>query len=113
MNIDLSGKTAVVTGSTAGIGLATAQGLAESGATVVVNGRTQASVDKAIATLSRALPKAALRGVAADLGTADGCAKLVAAQPSADILVNNVGIFGLQDFFETPDDVWTQFFDVN
>jgi len=113
MNIDLSGKTAVVTGSTAGIGLAIAQGLAESGAAVVVNGRTQASVDKAMATLSRALPEAALRGVAADLGTAAGCARLTAAEPDVDILVNNVGIFGLQDFFETPDEVWERFFDVN
>ena len=113
MKIDLSGKTAVVTGSTAGIGFAIARGLAESGAAVVMNGRSLGSVDKAVATLVRAVPGAAVRGVAADLGTADGCAKLVADEPSADILVNNVGIFGLQDFFETPDEVWTRFFDVN
>ncbi|MFI4970623.1 MAG: SDR family NAD(P)-dependent oxidoreductase [Lysobacterales bacterium] len=113
MNIDLSGKTAIVTGSTAGIGYAIARGLAGAGATVVINGRTRPAVDAAVDALLGALPDAALRGVAADLGTAEGCAALVAAEPSADILVNNVGIFGPQDFFETPDSEWTRFFDVN
>ena len=115
MKIDLTGKTAIVTGSTAGIGLAIAQGLAEAGATVVVNGRKQAAIDQAIAELGKKIPAAAtrLRGVAADLGTADGCAALVKAEPKADILVNNMGIFNLQDFFEIPDAEWTRFFDVN
>lgn len=110
MHIDLSGKTAIVTGSTAGIGLAIAKGLAESGAQVVVNGRTQEAVDKALA----AFPTGAkVTGFAADLGTAEGAAALVAAHPAADILVNNVGIYGEQDFFETPDEVWTRYFEVN
>jgi NAD(P)-dependent dehydrogenase (short-subunit alcohol dehydrogenase family) len=113
MRIDLSGKTAVVTGSTAGIGFAIAKGLAESGAAVVVNGRSQAAVDKAVAAVGRDVPGATLRGVAADLGSAAGCATLHAAEPAADILVNNVGIFALQDFFETPDSEWTRFFEVN
>lgn len=113
MRIDLSGKTAIVTGSTAGIGLATARGLAESGATVVVNGRTRGAVDDAIAALASAVPWAKLRGVAADLGTPEGCAAVVSAEPFADILVNNVGIFGPQDFFEIPDTEWTRFFEVN
>jgi NAD(P)-dependent dehydrogenase (short-subunit alcohol dehydrogenase family) len=113
MNIDLSGKTAIVTGSTAGIGFAIAKGLAAAGAMVVLNGRKQPAVDKAIGTLTRAVPGAALHGVAADLGTAEGCAALVKAVPAADILVNNVGIFGPQDFFDTPDEEWTRFYEVN
>ena len=70
MNIDLTGKTAIVTGSTLGIGFATAKGLAEAGATVVINGRTQDRVDEAVAKLNSALPGAQVRGVAADLATA-------------------------------------------
>jgi NAD(P)-dependent dehydrogenase (short-subunit alcohol dehydrogenase family) len=113
MKIDLSGKTAIVTGSTAGIGFAIAKGLAESGASVVVNGRARAAVDKAVAALVKAATGAAIRGVAADLGTAEGCATLVKAEPSADILVNNVGIYGPRDFFEIPDREWMRFFEVN
>jgi NAD(P)-dependent dehydrogenase (short-subunit alcohol dehydrogenase family) len=113
MNIDISGKTAVVTGSTAGIGFAIAKGLAGAGAAVVINGRKKANVEKALASLRRAVPDAVFRGVAADLGGAKGCAALVKAEPKADILVNNVGIFGPQDFFKIPDTEWTRFFEVN
>jgi NAD(P)-dependent dehydrogenase (short-subunit alcohol dehydrogenase family) len=113
MRIDLSGKTAVVTGSTGGIGFAIARGLAEAGASVVINGRKAMTVDQALGILKRALPGADIRGVTADVGTAEGCALLLRAEPSADILVNNVGIFGPQDFFETEDEVWTRFFEVN
>ncbi|WP_110692410.1 SDR family NAD(P)-dependent oxidoreductase [Salinicola halophyticus] len=113
MKIDLTGKTAIVTGSTAGIGLAIAKGLAGAGAAVTVTGRTQARVDDAIATLKQALPAATLDGVAADLGTAEGCQALIEQKPDCDILINNVGIFGPKDFFEIPDDEWQQFFDVN
>jgi NAD(P)-dependent dehydrogenase (short-subunit alcohol dehydrogenase family) len=113
MHIDLAGKTAIVTGSTAGIGFASATGLARSGASVVLNGRGQAHVDGAVAALKRAVPRADVRGVAMDLGTAEGCAQIVAAEPDADILVNNVGIFGPQDFFAIPDEEWTRFFEVN
>jgi NAD(P)-dependent dehydrogenase (short-subunit alcohol dehydrogenase family) len=113
MNIDLTGKTAIVTGSTAGIGYAAAAGLAESGATVVVNGRTAKSVEAALAKLRQRLPRASLRGVAADLATAEGCAALVAAERHADILVNNAGIFELADFFEADDATWDRHWQVN
>ncbi|ETR75548.1 oxidoreductase [Afipia sp. P52-10] len=113
MNIDLSGLTALVTGSTTGIGRAIATGLARTGAEVVVTGRVQANVDKAMASISQAIPAARLRGIAADLSTADGCARLPAAIPDVDILVNNAGIFSLKDFFDTTDDDWEAFFAAN
>jgi NAD(P)-dependent dehydrogenase (short-subunit alcohol dehydrogenase family) len=113
MNIQLSGKTAIVTGSTKGIGLAIARGLADSGATVVVNGRTEAAVVRAVAAVKASTPAAEVRGVAADLGTAAGCDALVNAEPTCDILVNNLGIYVLQDFFDIPDSEWTRFFEVN
>ena len=113
MNIDLSDKTALVTGSTLGIGLAIAIGLARTGATVVVNGRKQDAVDRAIETIGKEVPGAKLKGVAADLGTADGVAAMTAALPAVDVLVNNVGIFNPQPFFEVPDEEWTRFFEIN
>jgi NAD(P)-dependent dehydrogenase (short-subunit alcohol dehydrogenase family) len=113
MNIDLSGKTALISGSTSGIGFAIAKGLALSGAEVVVNGRSQANVDKAVKAIEKALPTAKLRGVAADVGTATGCDQLVTAVPAVDILVNNAGIFEPKDFFAITDEEWKNFFDVN
>jgi NAD(P)-dependent dehydrogenase (short-subunit alcohol dehydrogenase family) len=113
MKIDLAGKSAVVTGSTAGIGFAIAKGLAQAGASTVINGRTQASLDEALAALKDAVPGAIIRGVAVDLGTAEGCEALVEAAPAADILINNVGVFGPQDFFDIPDREWTRYFEVN
>lgn len=113
MKIDLSGTTALVTGSTAGIGHAIAKGLAGAGASVVLNGRTEAKVDAAVASILKAMPTARVSGVAADVGTAAGCAKLVKAVPDADILINNAGIFEPKDFFGTPDEDWTRFLEVN
>jgi len=113
MNIDLKGKTALVTGSTSGIGHAIARGLASAGADVVVNGRTQAKVDAAAAAIGRAVPGAKVRGVAADVSTADGCNALVAKLPEVDILVNNAGIFEPKGFFDIPDEDWSRFFEVN
>ena len=112
MNIDLSRKTAIVTGSTAGIGFAIARALAECGATIVLNGRTKAAVEKAVVRVKSAVSSADVRGVAADLGNAAGCDALVRAEPDCDILVNNVGIFGPQDFFDIPDSEWIRFFEV-
>jgi NAD(P)-dependent dehydrogenase (short-subunit alcohol dehydrogenase family) len=113
MKIDLSGKTALVTGSTTGIGHAIAKGLAGTGAEVVVNGRTQGKVDAAVAAIAKAAPGAKVRGVAADVSTAAGCATLVAALPDVDILINNAGIFEPKGFFDIPDEDWSRFFDVN
>jgi NAD(P)-dependent dehydrogenase (short-subunit alcohol dehydrogenase family) len=113
MKIDLTGKTALVTGSTSGIGHATAKGLAAAGADVVINGRAQGKVDAAVAAVAKALPGAKVRGVAADVSTAAGCKTLVAAQPEVDILINNAGIFEPKEFFDIPDDDWSRFFEVN
>jgi NAD(P)-dependent dehydrogenase (short-subunit alcohol dehydrogenase family) len=113
MKIDLSGKTALVTGSTSGIGHAAAKGLAAAGATVVVNGRKQDKVDAAAATIAKAVPGAKVRGVAADVSTAAGCKTLVTALPDVDILINNAGIFEPKEFFDIPDDDWSRFFEVN
>ncbi|WP_439366850.1 SDR family NAD(P)-dependent oxidoreductase [Bradyrhizobium sp. DASA03005] len=111
MNIDLSGKTALVTGSTAGIGHAIAKGLAASGASVVINGRSQDKVDAAVRKLEGTGAK--VRGIAADVSTAAGCKALVAALPEVDILINNAGIFEPKDFFDIPDEDWSRFFEVN
>jgi NAD(P)-dependent dehydrogenase (short-subunit alcohol dehydrogenase family) len=113
MNIDLSGKTAVVTGSTAGIGLAIAKGLATTGADVVVNGRSQGKVDAAVKAVMELKPSGKIRGVVADVSTAAGCDSLISALPDADILINNAGIFEPKDFFAIPDQDWSRFFDVN
>jgi NAD(P)-dependent dehydrogenase (short-subunit alcohol dehydrogenase family) len=113
MKIDLTGKTALVTGSTAGIGLAIARGLAGTGAEVVVNGRNQAKVDVAIAAITKAVPGAKVKGIAADVSTAEGCKALVAALPELDILINNTGIYEAQDFFEISDEEWARYYDVN
>jgi NAD(P)-dependent dehydrogenase (short-subunit alcohol dehydrogenase family) len=113
MDLGLQGKRAVVTGSTAGIGFAIAAALAEEGATVVVNGRTEARVAEALRQLRARVPRARVEGVAADLGTADGAARLIAAAPDADVLVNNVGIFEAKAFAEIPDADWSRILEVN
>lgn len=113
MHIDLSGKTALVTGSTAGIGHAIAKGLAATGANVVVNGRTQAKVDAAAEAIRNAAKGGKVFGIAADVATAEGCAALIKALPDVDILINNAGIFEPKGFFDIPDADWQRVFDVN
>jgi NAD(P)-dependent dehydrogenase (short-subunit alcohol dehydrogenase family) len=113
MHIDLTGKTAIVTGSTRGIGYAIAAGLARAGAVVVVTGRKQPDVGAALARLRADAPGATVRGHAVDLGDAAGFERLAQAEPDCDILVNNLGIFGPQPFDEIPDAEWTRFFEVN
>jgi NAD(P)-dependent dehydrogenase (short-subunit alcohol dehydrogenase family) len=113
MKIDLSGKTALVTGSTSGIGYAIAKGLAGAGAGIVVNGRTQAKVDAAAAAITKVVRGSKVSGIAADVSTAGGCKALIAALPEVDILINNAGIFEPKDFFEIPDEDWSRFFETN
>jgi NAD(P)-dependent dehydrogenase (short-subunit alcohol dehydrogenase family) len=113
VDLGLSSKHALVTGSTAGIGLATAVALAREGARVTVNGRTQRRVDEAVAQVRAAAPRAEVEGIALDLSTADGCRALTEAQPEVDVLVNNLGIFEPKPFEDIPDEDWLRFFEVN
>ena len=113
MDLGLSGKTAVVSGSTAGIGFAIAALLAEEGASVVVNRRTEARVTEAVNKIRASGKKVDVRGVAADLGTAQGAEKFLKEVKTADILINNLGIFEPKPFLEIPDADWTRFFEVN
>jgi NAD(P)-dependent dehydrogenase (short-subunit alcohol dehydrogenase family) len=113
MNLGLQGKLAVVSGSTAGIGMAIAAALAAEGAKVVVNGRTQARVDSAVTTIQQRVTGSDLRGVAADLGTSSGVETFLRQVPAADVLINNLGIFDPKPFLEIPDSDWMRFFEVN
>jgi NAD(P)-dependent dehydrogenase (short-subunit alcohol dehydrogenase family) len=110
MLIDLSGRTALITGSTLGIGYAVAGGLHQSGATVVVNGR---SADRVQQTVDRLGDGERVRGIAADVGTLEGCQSLIEAVPDVDVLVNNAGIFVPQPVFDIPDSEWERLFAVN
>lgn len=113
MDLGLRGKIAVVSGSTAGIGLAIAATLAGEGAQVVLNGRTEARVSAAVDAILKQHKGAQVRGVAADLGKADGVAKFVREVPKADVLINNLGIFEVKPFADIPDSDWQRFFEVN
>src|SRR3977135_4112699 len=113
MDLGLGGKTAVVSGSTAGIGFAIATVLAVEGAKVIVNGRTEARVSAAVERIRQSVKKADVRGIPADLGTAQGAAAFLQQAPEADILVNNLGIFEPKPFQEIPDSDWLRFFEVN
>ena len=108
MRIDLSGKTALVTGSTEGIGFGAAKALADAGATVIVNGRSQEKVDAAVAKIG-----GPARGIAADLADTAGAETLFASLPDADIVVSNAGIFQVSDFFDTDDATWDRHWHVN
>lgn len=110
MDLDLNGKTAVVSGSTGGIGFSTTLALARLGARVVVTGRTAERVD---AAMRKIVGEGNAVGVHGDLGTAEGCANLVRRIPEADILVNNLGIFEPKDFVDISDADWLRFFEVN
>ena len=112
MDLDLKGKRALVSGSTAGIGLAIATSLAREGARTIVNGRTQASVDKVVAEL-KAATGGDVEGFAGDLSTAEAAEALARRFPDVEILVNNLGIFEPKPFEEIPDADWMRFFDVN
>ncbi|WP_120338357.1 SDR family NAD(P)-dependent oxidoreductase [Cryobacterium soli] len=113
MDLQLRGKTAFVSGSTQGIGFAVASTLAGEGARVIVNGRHQASVDAAVADLRRAHPEAAHAGFVADFAEAATVERLIAELGDVDILVNNVGLFGLAEFESITDDEWLRYLEVN
>jgi NAD(P)-dependent dehydrogenase (short-subunit alcohol dehydrogenase family) len=112
MDLGLTGKRALITGSTAGIGFATAEALAREGAHVIVNGRTQRRVDDALARL-RPASGVRVEGIAADVSGAAGCGQVIAAFPELDILVNNMGIFEPRPFEEISDSDWMRFFESN
>lgn len=112
MDLRLAGKQALVTGSTSGIGYAIAAALLREGADVIVNGRSQATVDAAIASLAEATGRAP-KGFAADMSTAEGTAAIHAAFPNVDILVNNVGGYGPQAFEQSTDEDWYRLIDLN
>ncbi|HTT36545.1 MAG TPA: SDR family oxidoreductase [Burkholderiales bacterium] len=113
MDLQLENRRALVTGSTAGIGFAIARGLAAEGAEITLTGRTQASVDSALARLRSSVPRTRASGIAADCATAPGAEMVFARLPEADILVNNLGIYERKPFFEIPDEDWQRLFDVN
>jgi NAD(P)-dependent dehydrogenase (short-subunit alcohol dehydrogenase family) len=110
MDLQLKGKTALVTGSTAGIGLAIARRLAAEGVEVVVTGRSQDKLDTAVAEVAKS---GKARGVLADAGTAEGADALIAAVPAVDILVNNLGIYEAKPFAAITDADWSRLFEVN
>lgn len=112
MDLKLNGKTALVTGSTAGIGLEIARTLAVEGAKVFVTGRTQDKLDEAIASINASGGKNVV-GVVADPGTAEGAATILKAVPAVDILVNNLGIYEMKAFADIPDEDWLKLFEVN
>lgn len=113
MDLQLKDKTALVSGSTAGIGLAIAKKLAEEGATVYINGRTQQRVDDTIHQLRDKVPGANVKGVPADFANVDDVNNLIKQIPVVDILINNVGIFEPKAFVEIPDEDWLKFYEVN
>jgi NAD(P)-dependent dehydrogenase (short-subunit alcohol dehydrogenase family) len=112
MDLQLKGKTALVTGSTAGIGLEIARKLAAEGADVIVTGREQTKLDQAIDAIRRS-GGGTVRGVVADAATAEGAAALLQAAPDVDVLVNNLGIYEIKPFSEITDDDWRRYFEVN
>jgi NAD(P)-dependent dehydrogenase (short-subunit alcohol dehydrogenase family) len=113
MDLQLADKLALVSGSTKGIGLAIAIGLARDGANVIINGRSEESIDAALAKIRETVPNAKLGGFAGDLSDAAVVEKLVNNFPAVDILVNNLGIFEPKPFEEIPDADWLRFFEVN
>ncbi|MGO4291920.1 SDR family NAD(P)-dependent oxidoreductase [Chitinophaga sp. RAB17] len=113
MDLQLTSKTAFVSGSTQGIGFAIARQLLQEGARVIINGRTSERVANAVAQLKADIPGAEVSGIAANFAHAAAVNELLASLPDIDILVNNVGIFELKPFADIADEDWTKFFEVN
>jgi NAD(P)-dependent dehydrogenase (short-subunit alcohol dehydrogenase family) len=113
MNLQLDGKKALVTGSTAGIGFAIARSLAAEGASVVITGRTQQRVDDAIKSIKKEVRDANISGIAADLATPDGISKCIQAVPTVDVLVNNLGMYEVKPFEQITDEDWHAIIETN
>jgi len=113
MDLKLTDKLALVTGSTAGIGYAIASALAREGTEVIVNGRTQKSVDAAVANITSTTGSSKVHGFAGDMSLAESAEAVVRRYPKVEILVNNLGIFEPKPFEEIPDEDWLRFFNVN
>jgi NAD(P)-dependent dehydrogenase (short-subunit alcohol dehydrogenase family) len=113
MDMGLKGKRVLVSGSTLGTGFATAELFAREGASVTLNGRDERRVQAAVDRVKAAVPDADASGIAADLGTAAGCAAVIAQRPEVDVLVNSLGIFEPKPFEQITDADWTRFFEVN
>ncbi|WP_394938027.1 SDR family NAD(P)-dependent oxidoreductase [Psychromicrobium sp. YIM B11713] len=113
MDLNLAQKKVFITGSTQGIGYAVAEKLLSEGASVVINGRTQLSVEKAIERLRMTIPDADLSGIAADFSKSEEAASLLEKLQEVDVLINNVGLFGLGEFTDLSDDEWMRYFEVN
>jgi NAD(P)-dependent dehydrogenase (short-subunit alcohol dehydrogenase family) len=113
MDLKLQGKTALITGSTSGIGFATAKSLAREGANVVLNGRTAAKLNKSVSQLQHEFPSIFISGIKADFSKAEEVDVLLKKLPRVDILINNVGIYTSKSFYDTTDEDWFQQFEVN
>src|SRR5437588_8870875 len=113
MDLDLTGKLALVSGSTRGLGFASVAGLAQMGADVIINGRDDAAVTQAMAKIRQSSPSAKLHGAVFDLAGAEGCAALAAQFPGVETLVNNLGFYEPKAFFEIEDSDWMRMFEVN
>ena len=113
MDLQLKNKTALITGSTAGIGFATAKLLAAEGTKVYINGRTQQRIDDAIKQIKADVPNADIQGIPADFSKADEINNLITQLPEVDILINNISIFEPKPFFDIPDEDWLRFYEIN
>jgi 3-oxoacyl-[acyl-carrier protein] reductase len=113
MDLQLNGKTAIVTGATAGIGLAIARTLASEGAAVTITGRSRDKLDAAVAEIAAAAPGSRITAIVSDQSNAQGAAQLIAAQPDTDILINNLGYYEAKPFAEISDEDWLRMLDVN
>lgn len=113
MQLDLAGKTALIAGSTKGIGRAIAESLAQEGANVIINGRSAAVVDEVVASLRQSYPDVGISPAAYDIANDEAAAQLVEEYPQVDILINNMGIFQPMDYFDIADETWNKFFEVN
>lgn len=113
MNLELKGKTVFISGSTAGIGFSTAQIFLQEGATVYINGRTNSTVDRAVELLKTKVPDANVSGIAADFSNKESIQSLIQQLPMIDILINNVGVYSSQSFFDTTDEDWEHQYEVN